>query len=157
MSEILLTHPLFLLLIGALLTGIILPSITRKWQNYQKELDLKTELVSEMSKSLMTVLMTFEFSLFHTSNGSSAGDKASKELIEKLKEWQISSCVIGSKLHAYFPNDPLHKNWLKYSQEVSSFCEKGTKDNWKNEKECLLTTKAELINQALNQKIELLK
>ena len=157
MSEILLTHPLFLLLIGALLTGIILPSITRKWQNYQKELDLKTELVAEMSKSLMTVLMTFEFNLLHTSDGSSIGNTANNELTEKLKEWQIMSCVIGSILHAYFPNDPLHKNWLLYSKEVSLFCEKATKDNWQNKKEGLLIEKAMLIKQVLNKNIELLK
>jgi len=157
MLEIILTHPLFLLLVGALLTGVILPSITRKWQNYQKELDLKTELVAEMSKSLMTVLMTFEFSLLHTSDGSSIDNSANNELTEKLKEWQIMSCVIGSKLHAYFPNDPLHKDWLIYSKEVSLFCEKATKDNWHNEKELLLTKKAKLINQVLNNNIELLK
>ena len=150
-------HPLFLLVLGAILTGLVLPSITRRWQNYQKELDLKTDLVAEMSASLMTILMTFEFSLLHTSDGAEIGNKGDSELTEKSKEWKIWSCVIGSKLHAYFPDDPLHKKWTSFSKEVSLFCETATKDNWSKEKEPLLSTKAKLIKQVLNQKIDLLK
>ena len=42
------SHDLFIRSVGAILTGIIIPLITRNWQNHQKELDLKTGLVAEM-------------------------------------------------------------------------------------------------------------
>ena len=120
MLDNILKHPLFLLVLGAILTGLVLPSITRRWQNYQKELDLKTELVAEMSKSLMTVLETFEFSILHSLDGTESVNKHSTGRNEVLKEWKIWSCVIGSKLHAYFPNkdesgDQLHIKWLLFS------------------------------------------
>ena len=58
-----LSHPLFIVLVGGVLTGIVIPKISRKQKNYQKELDLKTELVAEMSESVMTILITFESNL----------------------------------------------------------------------------------------------
>ncbi len=149
-----LSHPFFLLLAGGVLTGIIIPKISRKWQNYQKELDLKTELVTEMSESVMTIVMTFEFFLLQDEEGLNTINK--EELRNKLKEWRIRSCVIGSKLHAYFPSHSLHKDWIDFSNDVVEACKNTVEKNWQPKKDSLLGTKAKLINLALELKIEVL-
>jgi hypothetical protein len=55
-----LNHPFVLLLTGALLSGLLIPSFTRRWQNHQKILELKTELVSEVSESTMKLIMAVQ-------------------------------------------------------------------------------------------------
>jgi len=47
----LLSHPLFLLVIGAIISSIIIPVYTNQWQNYQKELEIKSKLAEEISRS----------------------------------------------------------------------------------------------------------
>jgi hypothetical protein len=42
------SNPLVLLIVGAVISGILVPYITRQWQDHQKELELKTELVSRI-------------------------------------------------------------------------------------------------------------
>ena len=45
-----LSHPLLLLLVGALVSSYLLPLLTQSWQNHQKELELKSALVSQISE-----------------------------------------------------------------------------------------------------------
>ena len=57
----LLKHPLIVLLVGALISGLLIPAFTRRWQNYQKALEIKTQLVSDLSKSIMGIVMATQF------------------------------------------------------------------------------------------------
>ena len=139
---------LFILLVGAILTGIIIPKINRKRQFYQKELDLKAGLLAEMSQSVMTIVMTIEFCL-SSENEDVETNAEKKNLQLKLKEWQIQSCVIGSKLHAYFPGESpqekkyLHKQWEAFSEQVVEASQKvSNKKEWLDKKDELLETKS---------------
>jgi hypothetical protein len=44
-----LSHPLTLLLTGAVVTSLVVPAITRGWQDHQKALAVKSELVEDMT------------------------------------------------------------------------------------------------------------
>src|SRR5215207_8776119 len=57
----LLRHPLVTLLVGAALTGLVVPRITRQWQLRQKRLEVKTVLVAELSELVMRFLMAVQF------------------------------------------------------------------------------------------------
>jgi hypothetical protein len=55
------SHPLSLLLIGGLLSGLLFPYFTNRWQNHQKELDIKIDLVGRISESIMNMIMAIQF------------------------------------------------------------------------------------------------
>src|SRR3954465_8200034 len=54
-------HPVFLLVLGAAVSSLLIPAITRGWQNHEKQLQIKTGLVTDMSSSLTTFLMAIQF------------------------------------------------------------------------------------------------
>ena len=111
----LLKHPLTILLVGALISGLLIPTITRRWQNHQKALEIKTQLVSELSKSIMEIIIAVQFAHLGAKSQKQADfDKA-------YREWEIQSAVIGTKLQAYFPDTTIPDEWTDFSELVTGF------------------------------------
>ena len=111
----LLKHPLIILFVGALISGLLVPSITRGWQNHQKALEIKTQLVSEFSKSIMEIIMAIQFAHLGAESQKQADfDKA-------YRDWEIQSAVIGTKLQAYFPETTIPDEWWGFSELVTQF------------------------------------
>jgi hypothetical protein len=110
-----LKHPLIILLVGALISGLLIPAITRGWQNHQKALEIKTQLVSELSKAIMEMIMAIQF--VHL------GSKSQKQSDFDMayREWEIQSAVIGTKLQAYFPETTIPEEWTRFSDLVTRF------------------------------------
>ena len=46
-----LSHRFFLLVVGALLTSLVIPSITRGWQDHQRQVELQDELASTITRA----------------------------------------------------------------------------------------------------------
>lgn len=111
----LLKHPLTILLVGALISGLLLPEFTRRWQNHQKALEIKTELVSDLSKSIMGMVMATQF--------AHVGAKSQKQadFDQAYRDWEIESAVIGTKLQAYFPDTTIPTEWTAFSALVTDF------------------------------------
>jgi hypothetical protein len=110
-----LAHPLFLLLAGAVLTGLLIPALTRRWQNRQKALELKTELIGEISESITEMVMAVQF--VHL--GATSMDQ--QRFDEAYREWEARSAVIGTKLQAYFPKTAIPAEWNRLSEVVTDF------------------------------------
>jgi len=111
----LLKHPLTILFVGALISGLLIPTITRRWQNHQKALEIKTQLVGELSKSIMEIIMGIQFAHLGAKSQKQADfDKA-------YREWEIQSAVIGTKLQAYFPDTTIPDEWTGFSELVTGF------------------------------------
>jgi hypothetical protein len=111
----LLRHPLVILLFGALISGLLVPSITRGWQNHQKALEIKTQLVGELSKSIMEFIMAIQFARLGAESQRQADfDKA-------YLGWEVQSAVIGTKLQAYFPDTTIPEEWSAFSELVTEF------------------------------------
>lgn len=111
----LLKHPLTVLLVGALISGLLIPAWTRRWQSHQKALEIKTQLVGDLSKSIMGMVMAIQFA--HLRAGSlepAAFDKA-------YRDWEIESAVIGTKLQAYFPDTRIPAEWTAFAALVTEF------------------------------------
>ena len=101
-----LKHPLFLLLVTFALTGIIVPAIARSWQIRQKELEIKIDLVSDVSESVMTLLMAIQFVHVMPRRYPDGADRLSEfqqNLDKRFSEWEVRRSVIGTKLEAYLP------------------------------------------------------
>jgi hypothetical protein len=110
-----LAHPLFLLLAGAVLTGLLIPALTRRWQDRQKALELKTELIGEISESITEMVMAVQF--VHL--GATSMDQ--QRFDEAYREWEARSAVIGTKLQAYFPKTAIPNEWNALSEIVTDF------------------------------------
>ena len=109
-----LQHPLLLLIVGGIITGLLLPYITTQWQNHQKELELKTDLVSEISDSIASVLTK-------TQVKKAVASTTYDEFYDAYKNWESSRAIIKSKLSAYYPNSDLPSLWHNYSLILTDF------------------------------------
>jgi hypothetical protein len=115
MSEFL-KHPLLLLLVGFALTGITVPVITWWWQIRQKELEIKIGLVSEVSESVMMIVMAVQRVHVTRQRYPKSPDALSasqKEMDNRYVEWEVQSSVIGTKLEAYLPHTSIPKEWTE--------------------------------------------
>jgi hypothetical protein len=174
----LLRHPLFLLIAGAIFTGLITPTITRSYQKRQKVLEIKIGLVSELSKLIMELIKSIQF--VHSKETSFSEDALAKAYLK----WEVESAVIGTRLQAYFHETKIPNEWSLFSEIIYYFytftldghsknevknnllvireklSELSTVDyqaisNWDEIKEAILKEKAGLIQRVLNSKISL--
>lgn len=100
--------------------------IARRWQNKQRDFATRRELVEDISKTIMTVVMTVYMSRNLCNTSSSTEENVDDQLSAVYKEWRVHACVIGSKLHAYYPDekrgaDELHERWNRYAESVTEF------------------------------------
>lgn len=108
-------HPLVLLLVGVLVTSVLVPRFTRQWQNRDKELDVKTTLVADISESVTDFVLAVQFAeLASVSQSQADFDRA-------YRQWEVDSAAIESKLQAYFPRSDIPEEWRRYSLVVSDF------------------------------------
>lgn len=118
-----LEHPLVVLLVGAVLTGVLIPAFTRRWQNRQKELELKTQLVSELSETIMEIMMSVQF--IHVAPNLKDKqvdlDRLQREFDQAYRNWEVRSAVLGTKLEAYFPATTIPTEWGEFSEIITDF------------------------------------
>jgi hypothetical protein len=103
-----LSSQLGLLILGALISSLIIPWFFQVWQDYQKELEIKTDLVGKISEAVTRIVMSTQSVLLANNYGHIHTLEQQKELFNELndeyREWEINSAVIGSQLQAYFPH-----------------------------------------------------
>jgi hypothetical protein len=123
--DTLLRHPFTLLVTGAMLSGLIIPLITRDWQNRQKSLEIKTGLVAEISEAVMEFFMSIQFvhirKEIRSNPPSAVTPQEQAEFDQAYKAWEVRSAVIGTKLQAYFPESNLSKKWTAFSDVLTRF------------------------------------
>jgi hypothetical protein len=109
-----LRHPLVLLIVGAMISSYIIPYYTKAWQDHQKELELKTNLVSEVSDAVATLLIK-------TQTTKAIMNTPYKEFYDAYQQWESANSIIGSKLEAYFSGSRLPTLWSNYSAVLGDF------------------------------------
>jgi hypothetical protein len=122
-----LAHPLTILCVGAVVTGLLVPAITRRWQDRQKELELKTELVAELSEAIMSIVLAVQF--VRLARDQTPAELLTREVLterqrqfdEAYRVWEVRSAVIGTKLEAYFAGTQIPQNWSDFTDAVTAF------------------------------------
>jgi hypothetical protein len=115
-----LSNPLLLLIVGGILTGLLIPFITTQWQNHEKELEIKTSLVSKISEYATRMLMAIQFVELSQSRGTN-NSLTNEEYDNEYRDWKINSDILQSQISAYFPSTSIDKNWKKFSNVVENF------------------------------------
>jgi hypothetical protein len=109
-----LSHPLFLLVVGAIISSIIIPIYTNQWQNYQKELEIKSKLAEEISTSISNKIINSRLVQI-------SGYTENIDYVKSTIDWEISKARISSIIGTYFV-DPFVKNqWEELSFLISEF------------------------------------
>ncbi len=161
-----LKHPLFLLAVSAIVSGIFIPWFLRRRQYKQKELELKIQIVSDITESVVkfiTIIYLFQIRKNETQN-SIDEESQEKKMKEAFKEWEVLSCVICTKLDSYFPkkkkDKSLRERWDEFKEELLIFYDnyeankrKVDEKKLKIEKDRLFKRKHKIIEEILISKI----
>jgi hypothetical protein len=79
-----LSHPLVLLLIGAAISGVLIPYFTNRAANYQKGLEIKTDLVRRINESVMRFVVPL-YSLLNALNSTTTEELNANTTFEGAK------------------------------------------------------------------------
>jgi hypothetical protein len=94
---------LVLLLVGIGFTAFYAPRVARRWDERRREMEIKTRLVAEMSRCVMT----FDADVKHWVQASMAAASTVAAIGPQIEEctraFDVSRCVIGTELEVYFP------------------------------------------------------
>jgi hypothetical protein len=114
-------HPLLLLLLGALLTGFLFPAFTRRWQDYQRETQIKEALVGAISEATGPALAWTGLPWHDCRTRSGVTADACDEI---PWDWRIASAKVDAELRAYFGSESdIVADWQAYSGLVSATLE----------------------------------
>jgi hypothetical protein len=116
-----LRHPLVVALVSALIASILIPLFTRQWQDRQKELDLKRDLVQQIAAASTTAVrsaVSLERGHLRAAGGEAGEDRTEIYPI-LLNEWLTQRAITRSIVSTYFPK--LAACWYAYSDLISDF------------------------------------
>ncbi len=110
-----LTHPLTLIVVGAFLSSFLIPSFTRRWQNHQKELEIKVDLLGRVSDAVTRVITHAWFRDFGGKEELSEVDR--REFDWRYGEWEVNIRVLQANFEAYFRGAPeITAHWIVYTK-----------------------------------------
>jgi hypothetical protein len=115
-----LSNPLLITVVAALLGSWLIPQLTRDWQDHQKALEIKTGLVSEMSKSVGDAVATSRFIASGLIAGAEADPHAEQRAWNSAyRDWTSASASIGAKLEAYV-GAQVGSEWRSFADAVEN-------------------------------------
>jgi hypothetical protein len=116
-----LAHPFLIAICVAVLVNWLIPNFTRKWQNHQKALEIKTGLVSDMGESVSNAVMSGRFIAAGLVNRSSADPHADQRAFnDGYRRWTTSNASIGAKLQAYLGSE-MGSQWRSFGNVVTDY------------------------------------
>jgi hypothetical protein len=116
-----LAHPFVIAVVIAVLVNFLIPSFTRKWQDHQKALEIKTGLVSDMGEAISDAVMSGRFISAGLVSRSSSDPRADQRAFnDGYRAWTTSNASIGAKIQAYFGND-LGSQWRSFANVVTDY------------------------------------
>jgi len=101
------------MLIGALISSYLIPSFTRKWQDHQKALEVRSDLASQIAGSATSAIMRSE--AVHLQHKPTAAEQ------NAWLGWRIRSAAVQARLRAYLSDSTLAREWTGFMQEVEAF------------------------------------
>ena len=111
-----LSHPMLLLIAGAVISSLIIPYFTRQWQDHQHELDLKSDLSDQINKAVTNMLTAATLNLNPGYNKNNT-----QRFLSAYIDFQTSKDIIGSKMKLYFSDNQLANKWDNVSNAVINF------------------------------------
>ena len=111
-----LANPFVVTVVAALLGSLLIPHFTRSWQDHQKALEIKTDLVGQMSESVGDAVATGRF----IAADLVPPDSQQQEWNEGYRRWTTASASIGAGLRAYVGSE-VGTDWRSFADTVTNF------------------------------------
>jgi hypothetical protein len=119
-----LSHPLLLLLIGAIVTGVLVPSFTHSWQVQQTARDTKTKVIADVSDAASTAMTQLEIDMSPVLNSGVANNgplNTPQAISGSYNNWTMKSTNVESELNACFPENNIPVHWGNLSGLIKNF------------------------------------
>ena len=133
-------HPLFAALVGVAFTVGFAPWLARRWQDLQRQREVRNELVADVSRCIMSLVAVLErrnhgteadrvtawrsgisSTRRHKHGNHPAVAARKEELAKAILTFDIDRCVIGTKLETYFLDRSLATRWTTFADELRLF------------------------------------
>ena len=105
-----LTHPLLILVVGAALSAVLGPYVSKVWQDHAEALSVKSELVQRInaaSASLLAAVQAHEFQ---------PKIENPRRYVLDFRTWDTEAQVIDGEIATYFPGEEtLRQDWRDFS------------------------------------------
>ncbi len=158
-----LKHPLVLLVLGGIFTAVLIPQVTRQWQDRQHEQEIKRSLLEEISTAATTAVRQANslVTACHEPPPNPGGADTPKAVCAKLpseqqvraaggekgesipeiyavlkNSWLIRRSTARSRINTYFPD--LYSCWYSYEHALSDYI--GLATQYPNSKKARLRT-----------------
>jgi len=106
-----------LAVVSGILASLVIPSLTRVWQDRPRELELKRSLVEEVSQSVTNTLVSTRVRARDLGKGWNPDRH--RVYNETTQTWLLSSANIGAQLTTYFPDSVT--TWRTYERIVHDY------------------------------------
>jgi hypothetical protein len=122
---------LFLTLVAAGVSALLIPWITAKWQDHKQQLELRTTLASDMSRAYTGVIVTGRFvtgGLIYSGSDSGKADTAASQnaWTGALHDWLVESGTIAAQLEGRYPESSIAAEWRDFSAAVTGYMRIGS-------------------------------
>jgi hypothetical protein len=128
-----LRHPLVvggaLTLLSGLIASLLIPGLTRVWQDRPKELALKRSLVKEISKVTTTAIDDAKFTDIRTTKALT-DDQTNARFSRMARRWDIESSLVTTELTTYFHRTAVLRHWRAYSALVRRYIRATASRRW---------------------------
>ena len=148
-----LVFPLAVLIAGALVTSFLIPRLAERRARHQKALEVQTDLVREISDTVLKFVMAMEFAVLgHTSQDRNTYDDA-------YRTWEVKTGVLHAMLEAYFPGTDLVRDWesleahLRAAHVITEAAPEEARVSWESMKGTGLDMKKKLNEKVLNTRV----
>lgn len=120
---------LFITIVAAGITALLIPWITGKWQDHKQQLELRTSLASDMSRAYTDVITSERFVAFGLVY--SAGNKQEQiatnanAWLTAWHDWLVEAGTLGAQLTARYGVGGIAEAWKEYSSAIASYIRLG--------------------------------
>jgi hypothetical protein len=117
-----LAHPLTITVAGAVFAAIVLPLVTREWQDRQNELQLKRSLVEQMAEGTTTAVRRGISHVEQQIHIAPPGPTV--DISGTYQNWLVRRAITRAVIATYFPS--LEACWYDYSNAITTLLELAT-------------------------------
>lgn len=122
---------LFITLVAAGVSALLIPWITGKWQDHKQQLELRTALAGDMSRAYTSVIVTGRFvtgGLIYSGSTSKVKNTAVTQnaWTTAVHDWLVDSGTIQAQLTGRYGVDGIASEWRDYADAVTRYMRIGS-------------------------------
>src|SRR3954471_16135470 len=122
---------LFVTIVAAGITALLIPWITGRWQDHKQQLELRTTIATDMSRAYTDVIVSRRFvtgGLVYSGSARRAENTAATQQAwtAALHEWLVQSGTIGAQLTGRYGPEGIARNWREFARAVTAYMRLGS-------------------------------